>query len=76
MHPAGDLADRALEHRKVGNIEKTPRPIVIATGNIGCITQIRSGTRLPIVHTVELLDWATGGPRPATAGSVDFAEET
>ena len=42
-----------------------PRPDVIATGNIGCITQIGSGTAIPIVHTVELLDWATGGPRPA-----------
>ena len=38
---------------------------MIATGNIGCITQIASGTAIPVVHTVELLDWATGGPRPA-----------
>ncbi len=37
---------------------------MIATGNIGCITQIGSGTGIPVVHTVELLDWATGGPRP------------
>ena len=37
---------------------------MIATGNIGCITQIASGTDLPVVHTVELLDWAYGGPQP------------
>jgi glycolate oxidase iron-sulfur subunit len=40
------------------------RPDVIAAGNIGCITQIAAGTELPIVHTVELIDWATGGPCP------------
>jgi glycolate oxidase iron-sulfur subunit len=56
---AGQLRDR-----KVANIERV-KPDVIATGNIGCITQIGSGTGIPIVHTVELLDWATGGPRPA-----------
>ena len=53
-----------LRDRKVGNIESV-RPDVIATGNIGCMTQIGQGTPLPIVHTVELIDWATGGPRPA-----------
>ena len=53
----------ALRDRKVANIEKT-RPDVIAAGNIGCITQIGHGTDIPIVHTVELLDWATGGPIP------------
>ena len=42
---------------------------MIATGNIGCITQIGSGTAIPVVHTVELLDWATGGPRPAALAS-------
>ena len=36
----------------------------IAAGNIGCMTQIASGTGTPVLHTVELLDWATGGPRP------------
>jgi glycolate oxidase iron-sulfur subunit len=40
------------------------RPDVIAAGNIGCMMQIGSGTDIPIVHTVELLDWATGGPKP------------
>jgi glycolate oxidase iron-sulfur subunit len=53
-----------LRERKVKNIEST-RPQVIATGNIGCLTQIGSGTAIPVVHTVELLDWATGGPTPA-----------
>jgi glycolate oxidase iron-sulfur subunit len=52
-----------LRDRKVANIESV-RPDVIATGNIGCITQIASGTAIPVVHTVELLDWATGGPAP------------
>ena len=37
---------------------------MIATGNIGCIAQIAAGTQVPIVHTVALLDWATGGPMP------------
>lgn len=54
---------RRLRDRKVLNIEST-RPDIIAAGNIGCITQIATGTRVPVVHTVELLDWATGGPRP------------
>ena len=39
-------------------------PDVIAAGNIGCMMQIGSATQIPIVHTVELLDWATGGPKP------------
>lgn len=52
-----------LKARKVRNIEAT-RPDVVATGNIGCITQIATGTEIPIVHTVELLDWAYGGPKP------------
>ena len=55
---------RRLRERKVGTIERL-RPDVIAAGNIGCITQIAAGTELPAVHTVELIDWATGGPRPA-----------
>ncbi len=52
-----------LRARKVANIERM-RPDLIATGNIGCATQIGRGTEIPILHTVELLDWATGGPRP------------
>jgi glycolate oxidase iron-sulfur subunit len=54
---------RRLRDRKVENIRKT-QPDVIATGNIGCITQIATGTEIPIVHTVELIDWATGGLPP------------
>jgi glycolate oxidase iron-sulfur subunit len=56
------LADR-LRDRKVGNIERL-EPDVVAAGNIGCITQIAAGTGIPVVHTVELIDWATGGPVP------------
>ena len=52
-----------LRERKVANIEKV-EPDVIAAGNIGCITQIAAGTAIPVVHTVELIDWATGGPEP------------
>ncbi|WP_375409806.1 glycolate oxidase subunit GlcF [uncultured Methylobacterium sp.] len=57
-----EIAGR-LRERKVANIERM-RPDLIATGNIGCATQIGKGTAIPIVHTVELLDWATGGPKP------------
>ncbi len=52
-----------LRERKVSNIEQL-KPDVIAAGNIGCITQIAAGTAIPVVHTVELLDWAAGGPVP------------
>ncbi len=52
-----------LKARKVRNIEST-KPDVIAAGNIGCMTQIGSATGIPVVHTVELLNWAYGGPRP------------
>src|SRR5947199_5099619 len=62
-----DIAKR-LRTRKVGNIEKLA-PDVIAAGNIGCITQIAAGTAIPVVHPVELIDWATGGPRPAALGA-------
>jgi glycolate oxidase iron-sulfur subunit len=58
-----DIAKR-LRARKVANIEKV-KPDVIAAGNIGCITQIAAGTTIPVVHPVELVDWATGGPQPA-----------
>jgi glycolate oxidase iron-sulfur subunit len=62
-----ELAGRLLQ-RKVANIEKL-RPDVVAAGNIGCMTQIAAGTSIPVVHTVELIDWATGGPVPtALAG--------
>ena len=52
-----------LRERKVSNIESVS-PDLVAAGNIGCITQIKGGSRIPIVHTVELLDWALGGPCP------------
>ncbi len=57
-----DIA-RRLRDLKVGTIERL-RPDVIAAGNLGCITQIATGTEVPIVHTVELIDWATGGRCP------------
>jgi glycolate oxidase iron-sulfur subunit len=53
----------ALRDRKLANIAGT-RPDLVATGNIGCITQLAPGCDVPVVHTVELLDWATGGPPP------------
>jgi len=52
-----------LGERKVQNLGAL-EPDVIATGNIGCATQIGARTRIPVVHTIELLDWATGGPMP------------
>jgi glycolate oxidase iron-sulfur subunit len=58
-----DIATR-LRDRKVANIASV-KPDMIAAGNIGCMVQIASGTEVPVVHTIELLDWATGGPRPA-----------
>jgi len=57
-----DIAVR-LRDRKVANIA-TVEPDMIAAGNIGCMVQIAGGTSVPVVHTIELLDWATGGPRP------------
>ncbi|MDW3223314.1 MAG: glycolate oxidase subunit GlcF [Paracoccaceae bacterium] len=54
---------KKLKDRKIRTLE-AKNPDVIAAGNIGCMMQIGSGTELPIVHTVELLDWATGGPKP------------
>jgi|TARA_B110000259_G_scaffold188029_1_gene244549 glycolate oxidase iron-sulfur subunit len=54
---------KSLLKNKVSNIEKIG-PDFISTGNIGCMTQISTGTRIPIIHTVELLDWFTGGPKP------------
>ena len=56
-----------LRARKVQTLQ-AKRPDIIAAGNIGCMMQIGSATAIPIVHTVELLDWATGGPKPPTLG--------
>src|ERR1700727_1338255 len=57
-----DIASR-LRDRKIANIAKV-KPDMIAAGNIGCMVQIAGGTSVPVVHTIELLDWATGGFRP------------
>jgi glycolate oxidase iron-sulfur subunit len=56
-----------LKARKAANLAATA-PDVIAAGNIGCMMQIGSTGIAPVVHTVELLDWATGGPRPRKLG--------
>jgi glycolate oxidase iron-sulfur subunit len=64
-----DIAGR-LRDRKVANIA-TVRPDMIAAGNIGCMVQIASGTSVPVVHTIELLDWATGGPKPGLKRRLD-----
>ncbi|ATQ67210.1 MULTISPECIES: glycolate oxidase subunit GlcF [Methylosinus] len=53
-----------LRARKIANIE-TLAPRAVAAGNLGCMMQIGQGTSIPILHTIELIDWACGGPRPA-----------
>jgi glycolate dehydrogenase iron-sulfur subunit len=63
---------RRLRERKVANIEKV-KPDVIAAGNIGCITQIAAGTAIPVVHSVELIDWATGGCAPRALAGKEVA---
>jgi glycolate oxidase iron-sulfur subunit len=60
---------KQLKDRKVKTLEALT-PDVIAAGNIGCMMQIGGGTAVPVVHTAELLDWATGGPKPAALGEV------
>ena len=57
-----EIADKLLKE-KIMNIEKI-KPDIISTGNIGCITQIANGTKIPILHTAEIIDWYTGGPKP------------
>ena len=57
-----DIANRLLKN-KISNIEKI-KPQIISTGNIGCIMQIAQATKIPILHTVEIIDWYTGGPKP------------
>ena len=66
-----NLAGRMLE-RKIDTLEQT-KPDVIAAGNIGCMVQIASGTTVPVVHTAELLDWATGGPLPSALEGLALA---
>ena len=58
-----EIAGR-LKARKAGHLAATGADVICA-GNIGCLTQIAGAAGLPMVHTVELLDWATGGPPPA-----------
>ena len=62
------VISKQLKDRKVRTLE-AKSPDVIAAGNLGCMMQIGSGTGLPVVHTVELLDWATGGPIPPSLTS-------
>ncbi|MBN9435398.1 heterodisulfide reductase-related iron-sulfur binding cluster, partial [Bosea sp. (in: a-proteobacteria)] len=67
-----------LRERKIGNIGRT-RPDLVATGNIGCMTQLAKGfadkgATTPVVHTAELLDWATGGPVPAKLAQAGIGE--
>ena len=57
-----DIAKKLLKN-KIENIEKI-KPQFISTGNIGCITQIANATKIPILHTIEIIDWYTGGPKP------------
>jgi glycolate oxidase iron-sulfur subunit len=57
-----EIAKQLLK-KKVDNIESI-KPDFILTGNIGCITQISIGTKTPILHTIEVLDWYTGGKKP------------
>ena len=61
-----DIAQRLLK-QKVENINKI-KPDFISTGNVGCIMQIANGTNIPILHTVEIIDWYTGGPKPKSLG--------
>jgi glycolate oxidase iron-sulfur subunit len=64
-----EIAGR-LRERKAADLEAT-RPDVICAGNIGCLVQIAGATDVPIVHTVQLLDWATGGPKPAALAAIE-----
>jgi glycolate oxidase iron-sulfur subunit len=66
---------RELRARKAATLEERA-PQVIAAGNIGCMVQIGAGTAVPVVHTVQLLDWATGGPEPAALRRARAADRT
>ncbi len=65
-----ELAGR-LRDRKVANIEGLA-PDAIASGNIGCMTQLAGATKIPMMHSVELLDWASGGPLPSALKHLDL----
>jgi glycolate oxidase iron-sulfur subunit len=56
-----------LRDRKAANVARTGADMV-ATGNIGCIAQLEGALGMPVLHTVELLDWASGGPVPRRLG--------
>ena len=62
-----------LQARKVAHLGEL-RPDIIAAGNLGCMVQIGAGTAIPVVHTVELLDWAYGGPRPSALDAIKLPE--
>jgi len=62
----------ALRDRKLANIAVVKADFV-AAGNIGCITQLASLSEVPMIHTVELLDWATGGPPPKRLHQINLA---
>jgi glycolate oxidase iron-sulfur subunit len=64
---------KQLKERKVRTLE-AKNPDVIAAGNIGCMMQIGSAASVPIVHTVELLDWAAGGPKPPALDGANMAD--
>lgn len=70
LQPA--LATR-LGADKAGKLEAL-QPDVVATGNVGCILQLRGYLDVPVVHTVELLDWASGGPPPLALGNRDLGD--
>jgi glycolate oxidase iron-sulfur subunit len=69
-----EIAGR-LRERKVANLARAGGDAV-AAGNIGCITQLRDAAHAPVLHTVELLDWATGGPKPAALAPRSERPET
>ena len=63
-----------LKERKVKTLEAKNADI-IAAGNIGCMMQIGSASAVPIVHSVELLDWAWGGPKPPALDGRDVQSD-
>ena len=63
-----EIAEKLLEN-KILNIKKI-KPQIVSTGNIGCIMQISHRTKIPILHTVEIIDWYTGGPKPKVLNKI------
>lgn len=64
-----------LRDRKIANVLRTGADVV-AIGNVGCISQLGLASSTPVVHTIELLDWATGGPRSANLTNFGAREES